>query len=57
MTASRGEREAGALDPSDKNGEKPTIHLPSGKTYTGEWYKNKITGASSSPREAVILVP
>jgi len=36
---------ARAADPSDKNGHRPTIHLPSGKKYKGEWSANKMHGA------------
>jgi hypothetical protein len=36
---------ARATDPSDKNGHRPTIHLPSGKKYKGEWSANKMHGA------------
>jgi len=33
------------LDPADKEGERPTIFLPSGKKYKGEWSRNKMNGA------------
>jgi hypothetical protein len=32
-------------DPADKQGHRPTIHLPSGKKYKGEWSGNKMHGA------------
>lgn len=31
-------------DPADKQGHRPTIHLPSGKKYKGEWSGNKMHG-------------
>ena len=40
---------ARAADPSDKNGHRPTIHLPSGKKYKGEWSANKMHGARPLP--------
>ena len=45
------------LDPADKEGERPTIFLPSGKKYKGEWSRNKMNGARRTPPPRATFPP